>query len=130
MTTGSIAPTRPAAVQACLHGSDRWIRGHRHSDGLPFFAIPSSTGERIYYTTSTNCTCPDANQRQRVCKHSLAVEQFEARETKALGLATLAEIDVAAAGIAADGQARQRAEPRAHNAAGYARLHREDADAA
>src|SRR4051794_7747557 len=127
MTTGSIAPTRPAAVQACLHGSDRWIRGRRHSDGLPFFAIPSSTADRIYYTTSTNCTCPDANQRQRVCKHSLAVEQFEAREAKALGLATPAEIDTAAAGIAADAQARQLAERRIHNAEVFERLYGADA---
>ena len=127
MTVSSVAPVRPAAVQACLNGSDRWIRGRRNSDGLPFFAIPSSDGRHIYSTTSANCTCPDANQRQRVCKHSLAVEQFEARETRALVLATPAEIDVTAAGIAADATARAAAERRAHNAEVFERLYGADA---
>src|SRR3954466_1190243 len=123
MTTYSVAPVRPAAILACLNGSDRWIRGRRNSDGLPFFAIPSSTGEHIYYTTSTNCTCPDANQRQRVCKHSLAVEQFKAAESRRLGLASPTEIDVAAATIAADATARAAAERRAHNAEVFERLY-------
>ena len=116
MTTTVSPPVRPAAVQACLSQSDRWIRGTRKSDGLPFFAIPSSTGEHIYFATASNCTCPDSNNRQRRCKHSLAVEQVEAAETRRLGLATPTEVDVAAAGIAADHAARAAAERRVSSA--------------
>src|SRR3954451_113445 len=123
MTPTVSPPVRPAAILACLNGAAGWTRGRCNSDGLPFFAIPSSTGEHIYYTTSTNCTCPDANQRQRVCKHSLAVAQFEAREAQALGLASPTEIDVAAATIAADATARAAAERRAHNAEVFERLY-------
>jgi hypothetical protein len=85
MTVSSVPPTcpRPAAVADVLARSSRWVRGTRKSDGLPFFSIPGSNGH-VYLTTAEHCTCPDANERQRICKHSLAVERFQARQPEQL----------------------------------------------
>jgi SWIM zinc finger len=82
MATASVPLTtpRPAAVADVLARSSRWVRGTRKSDGRPFFVIPSSRGSTVYYADRSACTCPDARERGRICKHSLAVQQFQARQ--------------------------------------------------
>jgi hypothetical protein len=70
--TAKSAP-RPAAIAAVLANASKWTHATRKSDGREFWIISGSRPGVVYYTDSRNCTCPDANERQRVCKHSLAV---------------------------------------------------------
>jgi hypothetical protein len=95
-----------------LAQAHRWVRGYRKRDGRPFFSIPGSKPGVVYMADATACTCPDARERQRVCKHSLAVAQFQERQSRRLGIMTEAEAIAAAAGTSADAQARQQAQAR------------------
>ena len=40
----SSTDTRSLKALALLAASDRWTKGHRKSDGRPFFVIPGSNG--------------------------------------------------------------------------------------
>lgn len=84
MTATSVAPTapRPAAVASVLARASQWTHGSRKSDGREFYFIPGSLAGTVYMADAVACTCPDANQRQRVCKHSLAVAAFQARQQR------------------------------------------------
>lgn len=90
--TLSTVPPLAARVAAVLAGQDRWIRGRRHIDGALFYAIPGS-GDRIYFTSADNCTCPDSQQRGHLCKHSLAVrERSGGRERRPTPRVTYGEL--------------------------------------
>jgi len=91
MTT--VPAVRPAAVAAVLAKSAQWVSARRKLDGRPFFFVPGSKGA-VYMADATCCTCPDAANRARACKHSLAVAMFKDAEAKRLGLATDAEVNV------------------------------------
>jgi hypothetical protein len=73
MTTVTVP--RPGAVAAVLAQSARWTHGTRRSDGREFWFIPGSKPGAVYMADPTDCTCPDARERGRTCKHSLAVAQ-------------------------------------------------------
>jgi hypothetical protein len=130
--TVTISPTDPRSVRALavLATADRWVKGHRRSDGLAFFAIPGSNG-RVYNTTTRVCTCPDARERGATCKHQLAVRlwMIERKATAGApapaddphGLATDAEVDEVMAGIVAKHRARAAAEAREARLAELAR---------
>lgn len=78
-----IDPADPRTVRALdvLATSDRWVKGHRKSDGRPFFVIPSSSGAGVYWTDCRQCTCPDAQRHPDVlCKHSVATRLWLARQ--------------------------------------------------
>lgn len=83
MTSSIVSPPRPAAVAAVLAKASSWTHGRRKSDGRELWFIPGSRPGVVYMADARNCTCPDANERQRRCKHSLAVEQFQARRQPA-----------------------------------------------
>src|SRR3954470_7994541 len=68
-----VSQPRPAAVAAVLARSSTWTSARRKSDGRPFFIVQGNCPGATYYTDSSICTCPDARERQRLCKHSLAV---------------------------------------------------------
>ena len=80
--TVTIDPRDPRTVRALavLATADRWVRGHRRSDGRPFFIIPGSKAGTAYYTDTRACTCPDKNDPRRkvdACKHVLAVRMWK-----------------------------------------------------
>lgn len=75
----TVSQPRPAAVAAVLARSHKWTAARRKSDGRSFFYVPGDTLGAMYMADATGCTCPDARERQRVCKHSLAVAQYLAR---------------------------------------------------
>ena len=72
VVTVSSDDARSVKALALLAASDRWTKGHRKSDGRPFFVIPGSQG-RVYWTDTRDCTCPDRRQRDETCKHIRAV---------------------------------------------------------
>ena len=77
MTTGIVAPPRPAAVSAVLARSKEWISARRKSDGKPFFFVPGSAGA-VYMTAIDGCTCPAAQHSLTGdCKHQAAVRQHQ-----------------------------------------------------
>ncbi len=59
-----IADKRSVRALAVLATADRWVKGHRNSDGRAFFAIPGSDG-RIYFTDTRDCSCPDRLAAER-----------------------------------------------------------------
>lgn len=81
----STVPPRPAAVQAVYAQRHRWQRGRRKADGRPFFVVPGSRSGVVYYADASDCTCPDSRERQRTCKHSLAVQQHERAQRQVAG---------------------------------------------
>ncbi len=76
--TVTISPSDPRSVRALavLSTADRWVKGHRKSDGRAFFAIPGSRG-RIYFTNTRDCMCPDRRERDETCKHIRAVRLWK-----------------------------------------------------
>jgi hypothetical protein len=78
MTTTSVP--RPAAVAAVLAQASTWTHATRKSDGREFWIIQGNRPGAVYYADAAACTCPDARSRARVCKHSLAVTQFQSRQ--------------------------------------------------
>ena len=77
VVTVSSDDARSVKALALLAASDRWTKGHRKSDGRPFFVIHGSNGA-VYWTDCRDCTCPDfaRNAPQELgfaCKHILAV---------------------------------------------------------
>lgn len=87
--------------------------------GTVFYGVPSSTIDRStgqvvrYMANEKACNCHDYQKSQNICKHVRAVRIYEHDEGERLNLATLAEVDAATAGIAADATARQDAYRRA-----------------
>lgn len=79
-TVSQTAP-RPAAVQAVLNGSSKWVSARRKIDGTAFYYIPGSTAGSVYMANAVSCTCPSAQHRSGQCKHSRAVAQHQARQT-------------------------------------------------
>jgi hypothetical protein len=77
MTTQTVP--RPAAVAAVLARASTWTHGRRKADGREFYIVPGSQAGTVYYADPTCCTCPDARNRGRLCKHSLAVAEFVKR---------------------------------------------------
>ena len=77
--TVSTADPRSLKALAVLETADRWTKAHRKADGRSFFVIPGS-GDRVYWTDQTSCTCPDAAHRGAICKHQLAVRLWNARQ--------------------------------------------------
>ena len=77
----TVSSSDPRSLKALdiLQTAEQWTKGHRKSDGASFFVIPSSTGSRLYWTNTRECTCPDAVQRGVACKHILAVRLWMAR---------------------------------------------------
>jgi hypothetical protein len=76
MTT--VTAPRPAAIAAVLAKASQWTHGTRKSDGREFYFVPGSKPDAVYMADASDCTCPDARERGRVCKHSLAVAQYRA----------------------------------------------------
>lgn len=70
-----------ARIAAVLATAPKWIAARRKSDGKRFFYIPGSTPGAVYMTAADGCTCPAAQRFSGPCKHSLAVQQHEARQT-------------------------------------------------
>jgi len=132
--TVTIAPTDPRSVRALavFATADRWVKGHRKSDGRAFFTIPGSNG-RLYHADCRDCSCPDARERGVTCKHQLAVRLWTIQQNAAgaqpaapaddLGLCTDAELDETMLEIKAEHLVRDA--DRAARAAYRARLRRE-----
>jgi len=78
-----VSQPRPAAVAAVLARSSQWTSARRKSDGRPFYFVPSTTSDAVYMADSTGCTCPSAQNRAGVCKHSAAVAQRQAAPSPA-----------------------------------------------
>ena len=76
-----VSSSDPRSLKALdiLQTAEQWTKGHRKSDGAAFFVIPSSSGSRLYWTNTRECTCPDAIQRGVTCKHQFAVRLWLAR---------------------------------------------------
>lgn len=63
-----------------------WQTGHT-KDGRAFFAIPGSEAGLYHMVDQRDCSCPDRQQRQTVCKHMRAVRLwFAAYRTGAVTL--------------------------------------------
>jgi hypothetical protein len=77
--------------------------------GTVFYRVPSSDPSRRYLANDRACECKDYQRAGNVCKHVRAVRMWQAREEEAAGLASMAEIDAAFAGVAADATARDEA---------------------
>ena len=74
----STSNARSLKALAILATAATWTKGHT-KDGRSFFSIPSSSGH-IYWTDSRECTCSDFLNRQRTCKHILAVRLWIAQQ--------------------------------------------------
>jgi len=61
-----------------------WLPATRRADGKPFWIVPASTGNGVYYATSSGCTCPSARHRGGVCKRQKRVVELEQRLTSKL----------------------------------------------
>ena len=70
---------RTAKALELLSGADRWLKITRKRDGRRFYVVPSSDGQRLYWTNLTECNCPDFIGRGGRCKHMLAVALHVAR---------------------------------------------------
>ena len=73
------ADRRSLEALALLDHADTWVKGHRTEDGKPFFVIRSLTSDRVYWTDTRDCTCPDRQRRGLDCKHILAVRLWMVR---------------------------------------------------
>jgi len=81
VVTVSSADARSVKALALLKSADRWIKGHRKSDGRAFFAVPGSRGH-VYNVDTRACTCPDFERNSQLeqgfaCKHVLAVRMWK-----------------------------------------------------
>jgi hypothetical protein len=76
----SIVPTASMQAKAnrLLESADRWARGVRHVDGLPFVSFAGSAPGAVYFTSVRGCTCP-SHRHRGVCSHLLAVQADAAR---------------------------------------------------
>ena len=79
--TITVSTTDPRSLKALaiLETADRWVRGHRKSDGRSFYAVPSQSSDVLHMTDTRACTCRDVQRRQAPCKHVLAVRLHLAR---------------------------------------------------
>ncbi len=71
----TVSQPRPAAIAAVLAKASTWTAARRKSDGREFWIIQGNRPGAVYYADATACTCPDARERGRVCKHSLAIQK-------------------------------------------------------
>ena len=76
----AVSQPRPAAVAAVLNKAHTWVSARRKVDGTAFFYIQGTAGA-VYMTSTIGCTCPAAQHYSGPCKHQLAVQQREARQT-------------------------------------------------
>jgi len=74
----TVSQPRPAAIAAVLAKASTWTHGTRKVDGREFWIIAGSLPGTVYYADATNCTCPSAQNRAGVCKHSEAIRQHQA----------------------------------------------------
>ncbi len=88
----TVSPTDPRSVRALavFATADRWVKGHRKSDGRAFFTIPGSNG-RLYHADTRDCSCPDARERGVTCKHQLAVRLWNLKNDLATTPAATAQ---------------------------------------
>ncbi len=124
MTAQIVAPRTAAEAVALALAEDvpTWHRGRSKVDGTPFYLAPSRTVPgQAHRCTSYGCTCKGF-ERYGQCAHSRAVQIAEAREHKALGLASDAEIDCGFAGVAADHEWQAEAERQRRSEATWDRL--------
>jgi hypothetical protein len=90
-----------------------WSTGTSKRTGEPFFLVPSrSKPGTAHYTNASGCTCTGFRHRGR-CSHRDIAQRIDEAEARENGLASLAEVEVAFAGVAADAHARQEAAWRA-----------------
>jgi hypothetical protein len=76
-TTPTIA--MQARASDLLSHADRWARGTRTEDGLPFVLFTGSKGA-TYMTSERGCSCPSFRHRG-ACSHHVAVQQHQADVT-------------------------------------------------
>src|SRR5258706_14377876 len=79
VVTVSTEDQRSCKALALLEDAERWLKVRRKPDGVKFYVIPSSDGQRVYWTNLTECSCPDAQHREVECKHRLAVKLYVAK---------------------------------------------------
>jgi hypothetical protein len=68
----STTDKRDGRALALFARHTEWQQG-KTKDGRSFFAIPGSEPGLYHLTDARDCSCPDRQQRQTVCKHMRAV---------------------------------------------------------
>ena len=100
MTTAIISPAMRRSADELLARSDRWARGVRLADSLPFVTFTSASKVGVFYFASERgCFCPGFRNRGKCC-HVIAVAEDADCRSAALGLATDAQVDAIVGGVA------------------------------